>query len=132
MEGMESMFAAENSLDTVEHKFLDDSPNPIMVKLMSLPLEGGQIARNVSQVLWPSASQLTSYLLRNTALFAHKDVVELGAGTGLLGIALYRAGKAKSVLLTDGDTSVFVCLREVCRTYCEEYGVEQRGSKYSD
>ena len=50
--------------------------------------------------LWPSAQIMISYLSENAGLFQNVNVLELGAGSGAVGIALHRLGAA-NVLLTD-------------------------------
>ena len=50
--------------------------------------------------LWPAAQVMITYLSENTDLFQKLNVLELGAGSGAVGIALHRLGAA-NVLLTD-------------------------------
>ena len=104
MEGLETIFSTEPSFEIKEYVFPNSTT--ISLRLMSLHKENGQIASSVSQVLWPAATELSKYLLDHTKLFDNKDIIELGAGTGLLGIVLYLSTKAKSIKLTDGDANV--------------------------
>lgn len=50
---------------------------------------------------WPSSVVLAQYLWYHHKLFADKNILELGAGTGLPGIVALLSGKTKSVTLTD-------------------------------
>ena len=50
--------------------------------------------------LWPAAHVMITYLRENVELFRGLNVLELGAGSGAVGIALHRLG-AERVLLTD-------------------------------
>ena len=51
---------------------------------------------------WAGGQALARYLLDNPAMIAGKQVLDLGAGSGLTGIAAMRAG-AKSVMAVDID-----------------------------
>ena len=54
---------------------------------------------------------MCSYLANNPELVSGKDVIELGAGVGICGIVASHCN-AKSVLLTDGDSSVMTNMRK--------------------
>ena len=57
------------------------------------------------QVVWPVSVVLARFVASRGAALAGKRVVELGAGTGLAGLAAARAGAAR-VTLTDGSDVV--------------------------
>ena len=51
--------------------------------------------------VWDSALVLLHFLAQRSELVAGREVLELGAGTGLVGLAAERLFKARKVLLTD-------------------------------
>ena len=61
------------------------------------------------QVPWPAATCLSEYLADNEELIRGKDCLELGSGTGIVG--LYASGIARRVVLTDGQDVVMDLLR---------------------
>ncbi len=103
MEGVQSLFAIKAPPQLLEYHILPSIP----VKVLSQPPENGQIATEVSQVIWPSAIELGKLLAHEGDTVKGKTVIELGAGTGFLGLTVYLMGGAKSLLLTDGDLAVF-------------------------
>jgi len=60
---------------------------------------------------WEACLHFTSILLTSGYLLSGKTVLELGAGTGLLGIATVLWGGAAHALLTDGDGSAVARLQ---------------------
>jgi hypothetical protein len=54
---------------------------------------------------WSAGLRLAELCLSRPELFAGKACLELGCGTGMVGVALARAG-ARSVVLTDGNAAV--------------------------
>lgn len=70
---------------------------PVAVALRSL--RDDATTRTVANMLWPSAVILARWLCHHPYLLDNKDVVEIGAGLGLVGLAA--AHFAARVLLTD-------------------------------
>jgi len=56
------------------------------------------------QVLWPAAKALSKYLSKNADLVRGKVVLELGAGSGFLGLFVSKLGA--KVILSDGNDIV--------------------------
>lgn len=71
---------------------------------------------------WEACLHLTSILLTSGYSLSGKTVLELGAGTGLLGLATVLWGRAAHALLTDGDGNAVARLRAVV----EQSGVQDR------
>ncbi|ALC50019.1 CG7889 [Drosophila busckii] len=64
---------------------------------------------------WEAALALADYLLEHPSLVQNKNVLELGAGTGLLGILLKQRSlqlQVGQVLLTDGSDACVQLMRE--------------------
>eukprot|EP01137_Pigoraptor_chileana_P026582 Opistho-2@601 len=59
---------------------------------------------------WEASFCLSEFVLWKTSEFAHKTVVELGAGLGLAGIVAGLVAGADHVTLTDFDPTVLECL----------------------
>lgn len=78
----------------------DEVIGDLRIKIRELPMADGVHGSTGCQ-LWPSSIALAQDLLRRPQLVADKSVVELGAGCGLLGIAVARL--ARRTILTDGD-----------------------------
>lgn len=60
--------------------------------------------------IWVGAETLCGYLVRHPNLIRDKQVLELGAGTGLVGLTAHHL-EASHVFLTDGDKEVLKNLR---------------------
>ena len=54
---------------------------------------------------------MTEFAIRNASLFTGKNVLELGSGTGFLGLAIARLLQPRAVYLTDGNHDVLNILR---------------------
>ncbi|CAK9036814.1 unnamed protein product [Durusdinium trenchii] len=73
------------------------------VRIRELPMADGVHASTGCQ-LWSSSIVLARHLMARPELVEQKKVLEVGAGCGLLGIAVARL--ASSTLITDGDEEV--------------------------
>ena len=63
--------------------------------------------------IWSSSKVLREFLKENGDVFVlDKNVVELGCGTGVVGIYAAKRGQARSVLLTDGGSDALLKLAE--------------------
>ena len=58
------------------------------------------LAASTANKVWESALAMKDYLIENEALIVGKDVIELGSGTGCVGLCASALG-AKKVMLTD-------------------------------
>jgi len=103
---MDKLFETPESPELFEHKIL---PN-LIVKILAKPPDSGQIATEVSQVIWPSAPDLAKFICSNSEILAGKNILELGSGTGLLGIAAYLCGNSNKIILTDYDLKAFLII----------------------
>jgi len=56
---------------------------------------------DVGFVMWPSAVVLSKWIANNRERFAGKDVIEIGAGCGLTGLAAALMTQSRSIVLTD-------------------------------
>lgn len=65
------------------------------------------------QKLWCGSLVVINYLLQNPELVAHSTVLELGAGTGVLGMMCNFLG-ATSVILTDWDSRSIDHMQQDC------------------
>lgn len=59
-----------------------------------------------------AAFALAEWAIFNKSLFANKNVLELGSGTGFCGILIDRICKPNSMILSDGNAKVLDCLKE--------------------
>ena len=63
--------------------------------------------------IWSSSKVLREFLKENGDVFVlDKNVIELGCGTGVVGIYAAKRGQARSVLLTDGGSDALLKLAE--------------------
>jgi len=78
------------------------------------PLErgGGFLYGEVAKKLSPSEEALAMWATKNRCKLKRKRVLELGAGTGLAGLATAVCTGAKHVELTDGDPTVLAMLED--------------------
>ncbi|KAL4536055.1 hypothetical protein Ndes2526A_g05602 [Nannochloris sp. 'desiccata'] len=75
---------------------------PVELQTTTIEIEEGKEENVAGSVVWDAALCLINYLDHNKNLIAEKRVIELGAGTGALGLAAAALG-ASSVTLTDLD-----------------------------
>lgn len=61
--------------------------------------------------IWLSSIVLSSWIARHTHLFKDRRILELGCGVSLCGLTTAISTKARSLQLTDCDTSLFQCLK---------------------
>ncbi|EGC36115.1 hypothetical protein DICPUDRAFT_32345, partial [Dictyostelium purpureum] len=66
----------------------------------------------VGMTTWGAAYLLSDFILQNKSLFENKNILELGSGTGLAGIALDYVKPLKKVILTDYSPKVLKNLKE--------------------
>ena len=70
-----------------------------------------QYENSTGAVVWKGSEVMAAFLVQHVAtMVQNQRMCELGAGVGLCGIVASRLG-AKSVLMTDGDTTVLENLR---------------------
>lgn len=55
---------------------------------------------------WEAAVALSSFLVDSPEIFNHLPVLELGGGTGLVGILISKLQLTKRILITDGDPNM--------------------------
>lgn len=63
-------------------------------------------------LVWPVAHEFTKFLMENSSLLVGKSVLELGAGTGLIGLVCACAG-ARSVVISDIREGLPMCQSNV-------------------
>lgn len=68
--------------------------------------------------LWAGSLRLGHYILQNQNLVHSKSVLELGCGTGFLGMAVSRLGSAMCVAMTDGDEEALCLLKRNYELNC--------------
>ncbi|CAD6928962.1 unnamed protein product [Tilletia controversa] len=75
------------------------------------------VANGCGGRIWPAAEVLGAYLARSAERWAErwagKDVLELGAGTGLLGLLCARMGVGGTVWITDQDAMMALMQRNL-------------------
>ncbi|KAL9934501.1 hypothetical protein V8E36_006957 [Tilletia maclaganii] len=75
------------------------------------------VANGCGGRIWPAAEVLGAYLARDPerwrTRWAGKDVLELGSGTGLLGLLCARMGLGKRVFITDQDAMIKLLQRNL-------------------
>lgn len=81
-----------------------------ILQLMKLQESKSEIS---GQKLWCGSVSVMEYLLEKPDLVRDRSVIELGAGTGLLGMICSRLG-ARSVYLTDHDEKSLTHMRNDC------------------
>lgn len=65
--------------------------------------------------VWEAALALCEWSIGNKSALSGKNVLELGAGTGLSGLVIGKCCRPNSIVLTDGDDNVLNYLRENVR-----------------
>ena len=63
--------------------------------------------------VWPSEEALAFLCVKRKDLFKGKNVIEIGSGLGLAGLAIAATSEAKSVVITDGNSDTVERLRSV-------------------
>jgi len=88
----------------------------IEVEVQVIDDEDGPGALQTGQRTWPAAPFMADYLVRHWKRIAGRDgpihVLELGAGCGLLGLALAQLPPVEHVIMTDHDPGTMVLIRE--------------------
>lgn len=93
---------------------------PFSVSVLCVHEENQLLSSFVSRVVWPSSLFLSHYFCANTELICDKSIVELGAGTGVLGLSLSKL-QPQQVTLTDScQSSISVGQQSVQRNNAQE------------
>lgn len=79
-------------------------------KLMNNHAKGVEIS---GQKVWCGSLSVSQYLINNKQLVADAVVVELGAGTGVLGMVCQKLG-CKRLILTDNDAQSLIHMQSDC------------------
>mmetsp|Transcript_1182 Transcript_1182/g.2882 ORF Transcript_1182/g.2882 Transcript_1182/m.2882 type:complete len:202 (+) Transcript_1182:1033-1638(+) len=69
--------------------------------LKHMQLDAGQLKRGMPLTIWPASYVLAEYLIAH--LPANSHVIELGTGTGLVGLSISKQRPDVHVTITDGD-----------------------------
>ncbi|XP_067948497.1 protein N-lysine methyltransferase METTL21A-like [Watersipora subatra] len=83
----------------------------------------------VAGIVWDAAVVMCEYIVSNTEFFKGKNVLELGAGTGLAGLCAYLQGA--SVLLTDREESIGILKENVMRNTAVRSNKEASHSSFA-
>ena len=84
----------------------------IDVKIRGFKTDADEIWESTGLTLWRASDYLCEYQVENVDIFDGKRVLELGAGLGLNGILVWLMTKRSTIVITDGDTTALVHLRE--------------------
>ncbi|VDN52340.1 unnamed protein product [Dracunculus medinensis] len=98
--------------------------NRDLSRFIALKEEEAQLSKGTTGLCcWQSACHLAHYFLgKGSNSVRGKHVLELGAGCGLVGIALAIAGLAKSITISDGNADVFKLLKHNISTNLSNVG----------
>lgn len=112
-------------LDSSDTSDTSSSPPPLLLSVMTLvppPLEYMSKLHDdhlevSSRVVWAGSLLLANNILRTPALLeqvasSDKKVLELGAGTGIVGLSLAKKNACKLICFTDGDEEALTLLKE--------------------
>ncbi|CAG9328206.1 unnamed protein product [Blepharisma stoltei] len=80
------------------------------LKLKLKPRDSGQLDTEMHLTLWPSAEKLCSLI--PTLIPPTSSILELGAGTGLVGLFTAKTFPGSTVLITDGNTESVDLIQE--------------------
>ncbi|KAK0566388.1 Protein-lysine N-methyltransferase efm6 [Tilletia horrida] len=122
--------AVEGDLRAVVRYYARQPLPPITFGLSALPLHQEAASHTFFDVhlhqdvsggcggrIWPAAEVLGAYLARRPEFWrerwADKQVLELGSGTGLLGLLCARAGMGQRVIITDQDAMLDLMQRNL-------------------
>ena len=107
-----------NYLEGIDNLFIDDTnlfeirDIPIIgekyIKLKCIHEENSQLKKSFTQVVWDGALEISKIIINKIIDFENKDIIELGSGTGIAGLAAYLFATPKSVTLTDCDPFVYI------------------------
>ncbi|GMI05381.1 hypothetical protein TrLO_g7656 [Triparma laevis f. longispina] len=111
--------------DSSDTSDTSSSPPPLLLSVMTLvppPLEYMSKLHDdhlevSSRVVWAGSLLLVNNILRTPALLeqvasSNKKVLELGAGTGIVGLSLAKKNACKLICFTDGDEEALMLLKE--------------------
>lgn len=90
------------SLFSSEIQYEDESILGITLKLK--PRDSGQLDSAMHLTVWPSADRLCELI--PSMIPQNSEILELGAGTGLVGLYTAKLFSSCSVLITDGNEEV--------------------------
>lgn len=90
---------------TDSKKFLEEDEQLVTLRVSSNMLEGGTGCST-----WPAGLLLSEFVLSHPELFFGKNCLEVGAGTGMVGVLLARIGTGK-IMLTDGSLATLANLK---------------------
>jgi len=103
-----SMAASETDIYHRLFALVDDDDEPLVIAENSHQLSQG----STGLAAWQGAFSLAEFSLQHRDRFCAKNVLELGCGIGLTGLAILAACLPMSYTFTDGDAAVLDLLRQ--------------------
>lgn len=96
---------------TYRHFIYDDNDHSVVLKEAQSIISCGTTGLRT----WSAAFKLIDWAVQHKDLLAGKDIIELGSGTGLAGLLIFRLCQLKSLCLTDCHQKVLDLLKENIR-----------------
>lgn len=118
--------------DTEPGTGISSGVDPTQISWVSLKERKQVISEGTTGLsTWDGALALSEWTVENQCFFAQKNVIELGCGPGLVGIAIALATTATRVVLTDLDRTVLDVAHENVQLNCTNRRSERTGTCYS-
>lgn len=125
--GMLDMFADTDPRDSfpfeikIHHPESKEEKTTKTITLQGYKLDSDESAQSTGVTLWQAAPRLAHFLMKpeSRELIFGKNVLELGAGLGLVSIVAHHLG-AGHVVLTDGDTLTLRQTRQNVQQNCHD------------
>ena len=123
-----------NDKEKEKKTFIREYDFDLNLKLSKLDIHqdpSGIWSGGIGATVWDAGIVLSKYFEKNCKLIENKSILEIGSGTGLVGMVSIRLG-AKALLFTDKDCAIPLLNKNLFENFYKFYSIKSKQDKDND